>query len=275
MHTDETQRTCHRFPALIEGEFVARDNRFRVHVTTAGKTVSAYLANPGRLQELLVPGRPVWLTPVADTHHRKTAYNLTLIQHPEALVSLNSHLPNVLIAKALRQRRLSGFQRFTEVAGEVALGNSRLDFRLARPDGEPAHATCWVEVKSVTLVEEGIAQFPDAPTARGRRHLRELIAARKRGDGASVIFVVQRYDATRFTPRDSTDPEFGDTLRAAAQADVDIRAFRCSVTPSEICLEREIPVQLDAPPPEAIIPAEAACGEEQPQTTHHLTDKER
>ncbi len=251
MHPKEPlplQSTCYHFPDLIEGEFVARENRFRVRVAVTGRIVAAYLANPGRLQELLLPGRVVWLTPAAAAHRRKTAYNLTLIRHPKALVSLNSHLPNALIADALRQRRLSGFQRFVNIEGEVALGDSRLDFRLSRPNRGSAETVCWVEVKSVTLVEKGVAQFPDAPTARGRRHLRELISARQRGDEASVIFVVQRQDAVQFAPRDKTDPEFGDTLRAAAQAGVNIRALRCSVTQSEICLDREIPVHLDALP---------------------------
>lgn len=237
---EKESRVCLGFPSLVRGRFVTRENRFRVRVRIDETECLAYLANPGRLQELLLPGRTVWLTP-AESPLRKTDYNLTLIQHPDALVSLDSHLPNRLIAAALRAGKVPGLESFRRVQNEVRLGESRLDFLLTNAEGERR----WVEAKSVTLVDEGVAQFPDAPTKRGRRHLRELIEAVEQGSRASVFFVVQRVDALAFSPRDQTDPEFGDLLRRAAAVGVEIRAFRCEVSVERLCLDGEIPLSLD------------------------------
>ncbi len=236
---------CTQLPRLIKAKFLQRDNRFRVQVQIGKREAAAHLANPGRLKELLIAGRTVWVASAGGTAHRKTAYDLTLIQHPNALVSVNTHLPNRLIGEALRAGRLPGFAPDAEVRSEVNMGESRLDFRLHDRAGN----RIWIEVKSVTLVEKGIAAFPDAPTLRGRRHVTELAAAVARGEQASVIFVIQRADATRFVPHDETDPDFGAALRAAARKGVRVRAFSCEVTLDRICLEQEISVSLDAPPP--------------------------
>ena len=232
---------CIDLGPLIRSHLVRRENRFRVRVYIEGSQAAAFLANSGRLNELMVKDRVAWLTP-AGTSRRKTAYDLTLVEHPDSLVTLDSHLPNRLIAKALLNRAIPGLENFTSVQAEVPFGRSRLDFCVADDLGK----RCWVEVKSVTLVENGLARFPDAPTARGRRHLRELCAAVEQGDRASVIFVVQRSDAAGFTPHDATDPEFGAALREAAGHGVEVRALSCSVTLNHVCLQREIPVLLDA-----------------------------
>jgi sugar fermentation stimulation protein A len=166
---------------------------------------------------------------------------------------MNSHLPNRLLRVALVAQALPWFASYGAVRSEASLGDSRLDFQLA----DNQERVCWLEAKSVTLVEGGIAQFPDAPTKRGRRHLRELIAARERGDCAAVVFVVQRDDAVALRPRDETDPEFGAALRAAADAGVEIKALSCAVTTERICLDRPIPVSLDGDTRPAIISAEA------------------
>jgi sugar fermentation stimulation protein A len=239
----ELPPTCVTFPPLIHARFLRRDNRFRVQVQLEDCTAAAYLANPGRLAELLVEGRDLWLTP-ARGPHRKTDYNVTLVRHPNALVSLNSHLPNRLIREALLAHRLPGYGTAYAVDHEVPLGQSRLDLCLRYDEGNP----WWIEIKSVTLVEGTTAAFPDAPTQRGRRHVMELLQAVEQGARSSVIFVVQRDDARAFTPHDATDPAFGAALRTAAEAGVNVRAVRCTVTPEQICLDHEIPVCLDAPP---------------------------
>lgn len=235
------------FGTLVSGTFVRRDNRFRVQVRINGKLHATYLANSGRLGELLVPGHRVWLHPAASAS-RRTDYDLALVDYRGTLVSVNAHLPNRLVARALAYHRISGLARYPVVERERTRGESRLDFRLAgAPPGTPP---CWLEVKSVTLVEGAVARFPDAPTRRGRRHVQELARAVAEGDRASVLFVVQREDADAFAPRDATDPEFGRALRAASRAGVAVRAFRCHVTLAAIGLAEEIPVlSLDAPIP--------------------------
>lgn len=227
-------------PPLVRGRFVRRDNRFRATVLVDGREAWAHVPNSGRLTELFVRGRSVWLAP-AEAPHRKTGYDLKLVEHPvpgrgEVLVSVDARLPNPLFAEALTSGRLPDFSCAT-FAREVVLGDSRLDFCLEGDDG-----TCWVETKSVTLVEEGTALFPDAPTARGRRHLRELQTAVAAGERAAVVFVVQRLDARSFAPHPTADTAFGDTLRTVAASGVDVRAYVCDVSHTTIAISHEIPV---------------------------------
>ncbi len=226
-----------KLPRLVRGQFLRRDNRFRATVSVAGEESWAHVANSGRLGELFTPGRSIWLAP-ANSDHRKTAYDLKLVEFASVLVSVDAHLPNPLLAEALANEKLPDYC-FPEITREVTYGGSRLDFRLSR-HGE----ICWVETKSVTLVENGTALFPDAQTSRGRRHLLELINARESGHRAAVIFVVQRPDAVRLVPHREADPEFAATLRLAAEVGVEVRAFACQVSLEEIIIDGEIPVEL-------------------------------
>jgi len=228
---------------LIPGIFVRRDNRFRVQVQIDERIQAAHLPNSGRLGELLTPGRQVWLVP-ADLRRnpqRRTAYDLALVKFAGRLASVDARLPGHLVAEALHEGRLASFEDYSVIRREVKLGESRLDFRL---EADPDQPPCWVEVKSVTLVENGVALFPDAPTARGQRHVRELMRAVEQGDRAVVVFVVQRDDATGFAPHDEADPAFGEVLRQAAQAGVGVYAWRCRVGREEIRLMDAIPVVL-------------------------------
>lgn len=224
-------------PKLIPGRFLRRDNRFRATVTVKGRESWAHVPNSGRLTELFTPGRPVWLSP-ADAPDRKTSYDLKLVEYASVLVSVDARLPNPLFAEALAAGKLPGF-RFPIVKREVTYNDSRLDFRLSGPEG-----VCWVETKSVTLVQDGVAQFPDAPTSRGRKHLMALIEARAAGDRAAAVFVIQRPDARRFTPHREADPAFAAALEGAASAGAEIRAFTCEVALEAITISGEIPVVL-------------------------------
>ena len=223
---------------MIPGRFVRRDNRFRVTVSVAGEAVAAHLPNSGRLTELLIPGRACWLVGFDDPR-RKTRFDLTLVEYAGVLVSVDARLPNALLAEALAVGRLEPFRDYTDFKREVRLGESRLDFRLGGAAG-----VCWVEVKSVTLVEDGVARFPDAPTARGARHLGELTAAVGRGERAAAVFVVQRADARRFAPHDQADVAFGQALRVSARAGVGVYAWACEVDRQEITIAGQIPVDL-------------------------------
>ena len=232
-----------RFGPLIPGTFVRRDNRFRVQIQIKGHKEAAHLANSGRLGELLVPGRKVWLAraDLRRNPRRRTAYDLALVEFACRLVSVDARVPAQLVAQALHHAQLTGFDDYSTVRREVRLGESRLDFRL---DAGTERSPCWLEVKSVTLVEEGVARFPDAPTLRGQRHVRELMHAAKNGDRAAVLFVVQRDDARRFAPHDEADPAFGQALRHSVRAGVEVYAWRCRVSQEAIQLIGTIPVLL-------------------------------
>ncbi len=222
---------------LIPARFLRRDNRFRATVEVNGREAWAHVPNSGRLNDLFIPGRPIYLHP-SPNPARKTPYDLKLVQMPEALVSIDARLPNPLFAEAVAAGHLPEFPCHV-IRPEVRYGDSRLDFRLEGPEG-----VCWVETKSVTLVEEGVAYFPDAPTARGSRHLRELLAILEGGERAAVAFIIQREDATAFAPAAHFDPVFTQTLREAAAAGVEVRAYVCRVTLEEITLDHPAPVRL-------------------------------
>lgn len=226
-------------PHLEEGYFISRLNRFAAMVEVAGQQEMVHVANSGRLRELFEPGRRMLLAP-APGEHRKTRYDLALVDLGHTLVSADARLPNGLVAEALAKGTLASFTAFPEVRREVTFGESRLDLALEGPSGR-----CYLETKSVTLVEDdGMALFPDAPTTRGVKHLHTLTQVAAEGHRAGVIFVVQRSDATCLSPHDSSDPEFGTALREAKAAGVEVLAYGCRVMPQEIVLADPVPVNL-------------------------------
>jgi sugar fermentation stimulation protein A len=224
---------------LIPARFVRRDNRFRVTVEVGGKLAAAHLPNSGRLGELLTPGRELRLASMPDPR-RKTSYDLKLARSVGVWVSVDARLPNPIFAEAFHAELMPGTKGYTQLQSEVILDDSRIDFLLTGLAGR-----FWVETKSVTLVEEGVARFPDAPTGRGRRHLAALVRAVERGDQAAVLFVVQRPDASVFRPHVIADPEFAQALRRASTTGVAALACRCRVSEEEIALDEFIPLELD------------------------------
>ncbi len=225
---------------LQEACFLSRPNRFTclVQLPNRSKAVSAHLPDPGRLRELLLPGARMWLEPKPGTH-RKTPYQVWLVEQGQTLVSLNTSLPNLLVEEALAQGKLPEFKRYATWERERRAGHSRLDFLLAN-----ANEDCWVEVKSVTLVEDGQGLFPDAPTERGRKHLAELTRLRLSGARAVTLFVVQRGDACSVAANSRTDPEFALALQAAHRAGVELIAYGCEITLHSAQLSQRIPVFL-------------------------------
>ena len=226
---------------LVEGRFIRRLNRFAALVEIDGRHERVHVRNSGRLHELLSPGRPVLLEG-AGTPGRRTRYTLALVRLPGGYVSADAHLPNALVAEALGRRAIPGFRAYRILRREPAMGRRRADFLLAR-----GRRQCLLEVKSVTLVERGIALFPDAPTLRGRAHLEHLMAWRRGGQGAAVLFVIQRRDAQAFRPNHDADPQFSQTLRQASRAGVRILAMTCQVGPPGIRLAARVPVRWDLP----------------------------
>ncbi len=222
---------------LVEARFLTRDNRFRVTVDTHEGPVWAHLPNSGRLGELLVQGHDVLLVR-RPAPNRKTPYDLALVRFTGQWVSVDARLPNYLMEEALLAGRLAPFVGYPGVSREVVFGRSRLDLLLEAPGRPP----CVIEVKSVTLVVDGLACFPDAVTHRGRRHLRELAAALERGYRAAVVFVVQRGDAVGLRPHDESDPDFGRVLRDVAARGVEVYAFACCVEPGRVEITHSLPL---------------------------------
>jgi sugar fermentation stimulation protein A len=225
---------------LLEATYLRRENRFRSIVLLEGREVAARVANTGRLAELLVDGRTCYVSP-ATTLERKTHFDLHLIVYEGTLVSLDTQLPNALFAEALTCGQIilpTCAPGTYTVRREVSLGHSRIDFLLTSDTSGP----CWVEVKSVSLVVDGIGLFPDAVTERGRRHLEELCAAVAGGDRAALVFIVQRADATAVAPHRSADPAFATALTEARQARVALLAYTCRVTLAGVEILKQIEV---------------------------------
>jgi len=228
-----------RLPSpLVPAILLKRVNRFAVQVSLDGRRVGVHLPNSGRLQELLQPGTRAYLVPKAAPS-RKTPFDLLLVRVGKVLISADARLPNRLVAEALREGRLPPFRRYKAFTPEVRYRDCRYDFLLEGLSGR-----CLLEVKSVTLVEEGVALFPDAPTERGRRHLETLIRARQEGLRGAVVFVIQRPDAKVFRPHDEADPVFGEVLRRASVGGVSIHAYRCRVSLKEIILAEPLAISL-------------------------------
>ena len=236
------------FQSTVVGSLIKRLNRFVAVVEVDGQTVLAHVPNSGRMQELLFPGNRVILEAHTDPG-RKTPYDLILAEYGGFLVSVDSRLPNFLLAETINRGELPGFSNIRVERREVPYGESRLDLKLVRVQDsltvsqfEPLEG--YAEIKSCTLVRDGVAMFPDAPTARGARHLRELIRAHQEGYLAYVIFLVQRGDAVSFTPNEATDPEFANTLRQAFDTGVQIMAYTCQVTLEGVQILKSIPIML-------------------------------
>ena len=222
---------------LVEGIFLERVNRFLAMVEVDGREVGVHVANSGRMKELFVPGFRVLVRSVAS-EHRKTKFDLVLVDVGTALVSADSRAPNALVAEGVLNGHLKQFASFSEMYREVTFGDSRLDLMLEGRTGR-----CYIEAKSVTLVENGVGLFPDAPTARGAKHLRTLEAVVEAGHRAAVIFVIQRSDVTAFATSDSSDPDLARALRSAVSVGVEAYAYNCWVTEHSIQLGQSLPIR--------------------------------
>ena len=234
--------------------FLERPNRYRIiaRLHEDSQLINAHCPDPGRLRELLIPGATVHISPASHTQ-RKTAYDLRFVEHPEhgQLVSLDTRLPNHIFQEGLETHFFVPFRGYQTMQREVSLPHapinggvhSRIDYRLIDATGHP----CWIEVKSASLVEDRCARFPDAVTARGRRHLLELTELTHQGIRTAVVFIIQRPDADLLRPQWRTDPDFGHALVAAHTAGVEIYAYTCLLTLHHVQLDRAIPVDLTIP----------------------------
>ena len=225
-----------QYENVIPGRFVARPNRFIAHVETAEGLRICHVKNTGRCRELLVPGATVYLEP-GKTPGRRTAFDLIAVEKGDRLINMDAQAPNRVFEE---WAAAGGFSpAVTAVRREVRWGDSRLDFCLETPRGPHL-----VEVKGVTLEDDGAARFPDAPTERGVKHIRELARAVGEGLDATLFFVVQIEDIHSVSPNDETHPAFGEALRFAASQGMNVQAYDCLVTPDSISIRRPVPVIL-------------------------------
>jgi sugar fermentation stimulation protein A len=224
-------------PPLVEARLIKRYKRFLADMEIGGAVVTTHCPNPGSMLGLAEPGSRCWLMPKTGT---KLPHCWELVETAAAgapaLVGLNTGRANAIVAEGLAAGRFPGLPTAT-IVREVKIGASRLDFRLADAEGAP----CWVEVKSVTLSRQaGIAEFPDARTDRGSRHLAELAALAERGERAVLLFLVQRSDCGEVRIAADIDPAYAAALTLARAKGVEIRAFSCEISPSGIDAAGEI-----------------------------------
>ncbi len=225
-----------RYSNMVPGTFCTRPNRFIAHIEIGGNREICHVKNTGRCRELLIPGAKVW----CQSHNnpaRKTAWSLICVEKGTRLINIDSQVPNS-VAKEYVSRGGLGFQPDL-LKTEQFFGSSRFDLYY-----EVGNRHGFVEVKGVTLEEDGVVRFPDAPTQRGTKHLRELQEAVRKGYEAWVLFVVQMSDVRCFEPNAPTDPAFAAALKEAAANGVQLCAVECDVTPDSICAAKKVPIIL-------------------------------
>ena len=220
---------------IVRGTFLSRPNRFIAHIEINGITEICHVKNTGRCRELLPEGATVYCADCFSPT-RKTRYDLIAVQKGNRLINMDSQAPNT----AAKEWLLSGgLGRIEDLKAESVFSVSRFDFSFTK-DGKP----CFLEVKGVTLENNGICAFPDAPTDRGVKHLKELTELSKNGYGAYILFVVQMEGVKYLHPNDRTDSAFGAALRQAAAAGVEVLAYDCSVTPDSMIIHNPVEVKL-------------------------------
>ena len=224
---------------FIEAVFIERPNRFLTKVKLDGDIVDSHLPDPGRLKELLIPGARL-LIKREDGKNRKTIFSTQAVYSGETLISLNTLVPNRFVSYLIKNKGLEFLQEWKFQKQEISYGKSRFDFQLIKED-----AIMVLEVKSVTLVENGIAKFPDAVTERGRRHINHLVKLATKGLEVMVLFVVQRPDAKCFQPQWDRDPKFSSSLFAAWKKGLQVRVIRMEMTRNTFKYLGEIPFQLN------------------------------
>ncbi|MDX9918003.1 MAG: DNA/RNA nuclease SfsA [Gudongella sp.] len=223
------------YSVVVEGVFLERPNRFIAKVMIDGITVSAHVKNTGRCRELLISGVTVYLEDHGKNANRKTRYSLIAVMKGDMLVNMDTQVPNQVVAEALMAGLLSEIAVSPFVKREAKYNSSRFDIYFE--DGDKKG---FVEVKGVTLENDGTAMFPDAPTERGAKHLLELIKAKEEGYDANVFFLVQMKGPTSFTANSQMDPNFAEALEEARLNGVNIWVYDSIVTPNSIDLGKRI-----------------------------------
>ena len=223
------------YPNMVPGIFLSRPNRFIAHVLIDGQEEIVHVKNTGRCRELLPAGAQVWCQRSSNPN-RKTKFDLITVKKGGRLINMDSQAPNTAAGEWLRK---GGLGNIENLKAEAFHGDSRFDFSFMK-DGRQ----CFLEVKGVTLEDDGVCAFPDAPTERGAKHLKGLTEAVKAGYGAYVLFVIQMADVKYLRPHDERDPAFGAALREAAQNGVTVLAMDCAVAVDSMEIRLRVPVKL-------------------------------
>lgn len=224
-----------QYNGMKPGIFLSRPNRFIANIEIDGQPQVCHVKNTGRCRELLQPGVTVWCER-AQNPNRKTGFDLITVEKGSRLINMDSQAPNIAVGEWLAS---GGMGDITALKAESVHGDSRYDFSFEK-DGR----RCFLEVKGVTLENDGVCAFPDAPTTRGVKHLKGLTQAVKDGFGAYVLFVIQMENVRYIQPNDATDPAFGAALREAAAAGVTVLAMDCSITPDTMIIRKPVKVML-------------------------------
>ncbi|MGN0399364.1 MAG: DNA/RNA nuclease SfsA [Blautia sp.] len=225
-----------KYENVEEGCFIKRPNRFIAHVEIQGKEEICHVKNTGRCRELLVPGASVFLQK-SDRKERKTAYDLIAVQKGNRLINMDSQIPNKVVEEWLLEGNLFGKE--ASVRRETKYGNSRFDLYI-----EQGERKIFMEVKGVTLEENHVVRFPDAPTERGIKHIKELCRCIEDGYEAYLLFVIQMEDVDYFEPNRKTHEAFAEALKEAQEAGVHILAYDCEVKKDLIKLRKPVTVNL-------------------------------
>ena len=208
---------------IAVANFISRPNRFIARVKLEGKELTVHVKNTGRCRELLLPGATVYLDK-AQNPDRKTPYDLVAVEHDGKIINIDSQAPNQVVKEYLQR-----LGEYDLIKPEHKYGDSRIDFYM-----EKGTEKYLMEVKGCTLFKNGTGLFPDAPTERGARHLRELIQAQKEGYKAMIAFVIQGEGIERVEPNSETDPEFAKAFYEAEKAGVQVLHLKCKVTPDTL-----------------------------------------
>jgi sugar fermentation stimulation protein A len=226
-----------KYQHIVPAVFLSRPNRFIAQVEVEGREETVHVKNTGRCRELLIPGRTVWLEG-SDNPERKTKYDLVAVDKNGLLINMDAQAPNKVFYEWAGAGNFMG--KLESLRPETVWDKSRFDFYWETNDRKG-----FVEVKGVTLEQKGLAMFPDAPTQRGVKHLRELAAAQGEGYHCTVCFVIQMKGCHSFCPNEATHPEFGAALREAAGAGVRVLALDCQLTPDSLTIDQPVPVFLE------------------------------
>ncbi len=227
-----------KYWSICKATFIKRPNRFIAHVILDGEEEIVHVKNTGRCQEILKEGTTVILEK-AKNKNRKTKYSLIAAYKDDLLINIDSQVPNQVVFEALKDEEISGFDKLTELKKEVTFKNSRFDIYF-----ENNNKAGFIEVKGVTLEEKGKTMFPDAPTARGSKHVKEMIKAVEEGYLGYIFFLIQLQGAADFTTNKKTDPVFSQALKEAKEKGVTLLAYDCHITENSITLNKEIPIIL-------------------------------
>ncbi len=225
-----------KYKNTLTGRFISRPNRFIAYCEVEGEEKVCHVKNTGRCKELLLPGATVILER-SDNPSRKTEYDLIAVYKGEQLINMDSQAPNKVFGEWARESGFFGKDPF--IKAERTYGSSRFDFYIETEDRR-----IFVEVKGVTLEEDGVLMFPDAPTERGVKHINELADAVENGYEAYVFFISQMKDCRYFTPNRETHPQFADALKAAAEKGVQVRCVNCTVTEDTLNIDSFVEVKI-------------------------------